>query len=124
MPMSNNFGSTEIRFGNATISLRPPSLGSLAEVTADGPQNFVNSEDRSANLAEKLEEYINEVQVDEEKIVVKEGQYENKKNNTKIVDLQNAMELKNLKILSKDYITSYENLVKASMKMMPSKDSR
>ena len=60
MPVATS--GAEHRFGNASISLRPPSMGSLCEATGEGINpNLLNSAGKSGNLRDKLDEIINEI---------------------------------------------------------------
>ena len=79
-------------------------MGSLCEATGEGINpNLLNSAGKSGDLRDKLDEIINEIQVDAEKVVVtpnKAFSFGGRNQNAKIVDLSNAIELESQKRVS------------------------
>jgi hypothetical protein len=68
---------TNIREGpDKTTSFRPPSIGSIGEITAEGNalQGILSSDIKTPenNMQEKIDEIVNEgfIQLDAEKIVI------------------------------------------------------
>jgi hypothetical protein len=79
-------------------------------------------------MQEKIDEIVNEgfVQLDAEKIVIsnRDTGVTRTRGNAKIVDLSEAMSLKNKEITNKDQISSFKKLTKTAAKIFGSQEKR